>query len=504
MIFERSNVTVDSPVIDWYSKLMWSLRLHSILLLTTFLACSGQVVEPPRKLPEAAVPVVFKEPVCPATPDFAEQLVEAAERIRPSVVAVSSGTFPGHGAQSIGVGSSPLSLFLRGLPTARPADPRGIGSGVIVDSAGTILTNQHIVSGVQRVSVQLIDGRQREAKVLGSDVRTDLALVRIDPKGLDLQPAQLEGSVRLRVGDWVLACGNSFGRHQVVHAGIISSLGRGSAGIAEPEDFIQTDAAILPENSGGPLIDRTGRVVGINSAFGSEAKGKAGGGFAIPIDMALSVVAQLREAGKVVRGDIGVYVASLGDELAQSFGYRGEGGVLIQDVLADSPAARAGLQPGDILVERDGKTIENPSAFRNAIATTPPRQTASLRVFRDGKLRTVDVEIGEMQAVAPEETVVESPDQLLWGLELANITPEVQQRLSLKSLKGALILSVSPSSPSDEAGLRAGDVITSIGDAEILDADHAHRVLLTARGSVRMRILHDGRGMFAMVRGATP
>jgi serine protease Do len=373
-----------------------------------------------------------------------------------------------------------------------------VGSGVLADNQGNILTNHQIVEGADTVGVQLADGRRFDAKVVGSDPKTDIALIRLGSGVEDLQAATFGDSEKLRVGEWVMACGSAIDQTHAVSAGILSAVGRGSAGIAEHEDFIQTDAEVALANSGGPLVDRKGHVIGINTRMG--AREGVGGGFAIPINMARAVMKQLIDAGKVVRGDIGAYVGHVSDELALSFGYRGNGGVLVQDVAAESPAGRAGLEPGDIIVERGGKPVENAIVFRRAIANSIPGATLQLQVFRDGKRSNVEVEIGELQAIAPTAGTPGGSGQLVWGLEFTDVTLELQKRLALATNEGAVVVQVNPNSPADDAGVRVGDLVASVGETDVLNADQARRALLTAKAPVRLRIVHDGRGVFVMLR----
>jgi S1-C subfamily serine protease len=218
--------------------------------------------------------------------------------------------------------------------------------------------------------------------------------------------------------------------------------------------------------------------------------------------MARKIMTQLIESGKVVRGAIGADVGFVSDELARSFGYHGNGGALVQDVAAGSPAGRAGLAPGDIILERGGKRVENATTFRNAIASSTPGTSIQIQVFRDGKRRNVELEIGELQATAPATETPAGSGQLVWGLELSDVTPELQKRLALATAEGAVIVQVHPNTPADDAGVRVGDLLSSVGETAVLDADQARRALLTAKAPVRLRIVHDGRGVFVMLRRA--
>ncbi len=376
-----------------------------------------------------------------------------------------------------------------------------MGSGVVIDDSGHILTSNQIIEGTSTVRVELHDGREVSANVVGSDPKTDVALIKVSVEARTLQSAQLGDSDKLQLGEWVMASGIEAGSRQTVFAGIVNAVGRGSPGIAEYEDFIQTVAALDPSTSGGPLVDRSGHVVGIATAAGSQRGSNAGVGFAIPIHMARNVVEQLLTRGKVVRGNIGVYFGNISDELAHSFGYRGSGGALVQDVPPEGPGARAGLEPGDIVLEHNGRPVSNATDLRNAIASLAPGTTTKLRVFREGKQRSFEVAVEELPAIATTAGAG-SGEQPRWGMELAEITPELRERLALSATqRGAVVLQVTPNSAAEDAGLRAGDLIASVGESEVQDADQARRLLLTAKAPVRLRIVHDGRGSFVILQG---
>ncbi|HKU45011.1 MAG TPA: trypsin-like peptidase domain-containing protein [Polyangiales bacterium] len=381
-------------------------------------------------------------------------------------------------------------------------DRRGTGSGVVIDASGNILTSKHVVEGASTLRVQLLDGRELAAKLVGTDARTDFAVINASGQGVELQPAQLGDSDKLQVGEWVMASGTEPGPRQTVYAGMINAVGRGSPGIAEYEDFIQTDAAVHPSASGGPLVDAAGRVVGITTVVSSESgTGRATSGFAIPINMARSLANQLLARGRIVRGSIGVYVANVSDELAHSFGYRGTGGALVQDVAPQGSGARADVQPGDIVVESNGRPVANAADLRAFVASLAPGSKATLRVFRNGTQRSLEVEVEELPAVATASNAA-SAERPRWGMELTEITPELRERLNLaESQHGAVVLQVNPNSAADDAGLRAGDLIANVGEQDVQDADHARRLLLTANPPVRLRVVHDGRGSFVILNG---
>jgi serine protease Do len=438
--------------------------------------------------------------------DFRHQFVLAAKAIGPAVVAITSTSV----ARPTGRGSaSPFDFFFRGDrgQSGRGEVRQGIGSGVIIDTQGNVLTNNHVVEGADEVKVVLAGNQEIMAKLVGTDPKSDLAVVKIDPGKVKLTAAVLGDSDKLEVGEWVIACGSPFGLRQTVSAGIVSAIGRGNVGITEYEDFIQTDAAINPGNSGGPLVDLEGRVVGVNTAIASQSGGNNGVGFAIPISMAKFVLEQLVKTGKVVRGYAGLLIGDVNADLAESFNYKGEGGALVQDVSQAGPGARAGLKPGDIIIARDGRPVLNAGAFRNGIADSNPGKEVKLEVWRDGNRIEVPLTLGELpvgdQVAAKRGSSSGSPDiakePARWGVGLSDITPEIAQRLQLGATRGALVQQVQNGSPADEAGLTPGDVIVAIGDREVKKANDAKEILQKSEGPVRLRVVREGRGFFVVL-----
>jgi len=377
---------------------------------------------------------------------------------------------------------------------------RGLGSGFILDTQGYILTNNHVVEGADSIKVELSDGREFDAEVIGTDPPTDLALVRVESEGQDLHAVALGDSDGVDVGDFVLAIGNPFGLPQTVSSGIVSAKGRANVGIVDYEDFIQTDAAVNPGNSGGPLIDLRGRVVGINTAIASRSGGNNGIAFAIPINMAMDIAGQLRDQGRVARGQLGVVVSDLEPQMARSFGWDGDG-VLIQDVADDSAASEAGLQSGDIITRLGGESVSDMATFRAEIAGTPPGGTVRLRVWREGMERDLEAALGAADDDAPVREAAsaqEAPTRL--GLGLRDLTPRIRHELDLEG--GVGIERIQPGSPAAEAGLRPGEVIESIDGEPVDSATAAVRRLRKAdleRG-VRLRVTRNGRGRFVLLK----
>src|SRR5499425_1992796 len=289
---------------------------------------------------------------------------------------------------------------------------RSTGSGVIVDGQGFILTNNHVVENAGEVEVRLSDDRKFKATIVGRDPKTDLAVLKIDTAGTVLPVAELGDSDKLRVGQWAIAIGNPFGLDRTVTAGIISATGRTHVGVATYEAFIQTDASINPGNSGGPLLNLEGRVVGINTAIVSSGQGI---GFSIPINMAREIMTQLMAKGRVVRGWLGVSIQDLTDDLAAGFGASGKGGVLVADVMKDSPAEAGGMRSGDIIVELGGVPVKEVTDLQKRVASIPPGQPAVLTVLRDRKPSKLSVKVGEQPG---EETVVAAAAPKGMGLGL--------------------------------------------------------------------------------------
>jgi serine protease Do len=332
---------------------------------------------------------------------------------------------------------------------------RSLGSGFIIDKDGHILTNNHVVEKADEITVKLGTGKSYEAEVIGRDPKTDLALIRIKADG-ELPVAGLGDSDELKVGEWVVAIGNPFGLEQTVTAGIISAKGR-VIGAGPYDDFLQTDASINPGNSGGPLFNLTGEVVGINTAI---VAGGTGIGFAIPINMAKRLLPQLKE-GRVRYGYLGVYIQDLTPELAESFGLEEATGVLISEVLPGSAADKGGVQKGDVVVEYDGREVEDTRHFRQMVGNTGVGQTVTMVVLRDGKRTSLRVTIGELDEGA---VVAAEPEERIetWGVKVQDITPELADQLGIGEERGVIITDVEPESPGAEAGLERGDVIVEV------------------------------------------
>lgn len=434
------------------------------------------------------------------------------KKVEPAVVFVQvSKTLQG-GQLGGGQGGDPFGLFNDPMfqrffgPQFRPRQRRprkfkqmGQGSGFIITHDGYIMTNNHVVGEADEIDVKLTDGRKFRAKVIGTDPKSDVAVIKIDAKGLPVVP--LGDSEKLKVGEWVLAIGNPFGLTHTVTVGVVSAKGRSHLGINDYEDFIQTDAAINPGNSGGPLINIRGEVVGMNTAIFSRNGGSMGIGFAIPVNMAKAVKDQLLKNGKVVRGWLGVIIQDIDDELAKSFDLKKSEGVLVAEVSPDSPADRGGLRQGDVILRLNGEVVDDVGDLRNRIALTAPGTKISLDILRNGKHRTLKVKIGEQ----PDSKIVSKANHKLLGklgLVVQDLTPDLAQQFGYAEGQGVLVAEVEPGSPAASVGMRAGQLIEETNRVpvhnmkEFLDA----LKLSNNTGRVLFRIRDGEYGRYVAIR----
>lgn len=400
---------------------------------------------------------------------------QVAKLMRPTVVNIS--TVQKMKPQDMEGQFPQIPGFQFGLPgqPSQPFKQRGTGSGVIVSNEGYILTNNHVVGKADTIEVKLVDGRKFKGKVVGKDELSDLAVVKIESK--DALPfATLGDSDGMEQGDWVVAIGSPFGLEQTLTAGIVSAKGRYVG--ATLNDYIQTDASINPGNSGGPLVNMQGQVIGINTMIFSESGGNQGIGFAIPSNMVRSIYKQLVSKGRVTRGYLGVTISELTPEKAKALGFNNVEGALVNDVQANTPASKAGLQSGDLIISFDGKQVKDQHELTNAVATTPVGKQAEVKFIRDGKTQTVVVETAERKiglTAAAEESGDDSEDEI-GGVEdsgklgFSASTLNTDQASELKIKSGVVIEKVNPSSAAAEAGLRRGDVIHQINNKPIKSA----------------------------------
>ena len=386
-----------------------------------------------------------------------------------------------------------------------PSKQRSLGSGFVIDEAGYIVTNRHVVEGADDIDVQFSSGKQFKAKLVGEDAKTDVALLKITPQG-KIPTVPLGDSDRVRVGDWVLAAGNPFGLSHTLTAGIVSARDR-VIGAGPYDDFIQTDASINPGNSGGPLFDQHGRVVGINTAIFSQSGGNIGIGFATPINLARAVVDQLRAHGKVTRGWLGVSIQPLGPDLRQALGLGDTEGALIADVIPKSPAEDGGLKRGDVVVGMDGKPVTEPGQLSRTIATMSPGSTTNLQIVRDGKDKTLTIKVGkqpddlgrgkELAQGGDEDDGGGAASAGSLGLQLDNLNDAARRQLGYgREVVGALVTAVADGSAAEEAGMRPGDVILQVDRHDVDSARAAAAALSKASPPVLLLVRRGDATVF--------
>ncbi|MDY7038318.1 MAG: DegQ family serine endoprotease [Thermodesulfobacteriota bacterium] len=399
----------------------------------------------------------WARPVTATAPGSFTDLVNSASRsvVNISVVKVVKGS----GAEPMPFGPDDpfkdfFERFFRGqLP--REFKQRGLGTGFIIDKVGFILTNNHVVENADELKVRLADNKDFDARVIGRDPKTDLALIKINP-GSPLSPLPLGDSDRLQVGEWVVAIGNPFGLGNTVTAGIVSAKYR-QIGAGDYDNFIQTDASINPGNSGGPLLNTAGEVVGINSAIFSQSGGSVGIGFAIPINMAKVLLPQLK-TGKVVRGWLGVIIQPITPELKLKLGLKDEMGALVADVTPGGPADNAGILRGDVIVLFDGKQIKESNDLPFMVASTPVGKTVPVEIIRKRGKETIQIRVGEFKEEDWESSSADRTEIGL-GLSLQEITPELARKMGLSEITGLLVAQVEEDGPAAEAGIMPGDII---------------------------------------------
>ena len=383
-----------------------------------------------------------------------------------------------------------------------PRVEHGLGSGVVITKDGYILTNNHVVDGAKEVKVTLTDGREFTAKVIGRDPKTDIAVVKIDADSLPVVP--LADSSNVKVGDVVLAVGNPFGVGQTVTEGIVSAKNRGNMGIEDYEDFIQTDAAINPGNSGGALVDIDGRLIGINTAILSDSGGSQGVGFAVPSDLARTVMESLVKNGHVTRGYLGVMIQNVTPALAQEFNLKAPTGALIGDVVANGPADQAGLKDGDVVTEFNGQKITDSRQLQLAVAETSPGSKATVKILRDGDSKTLEVTVKQLPgtgSVADAGSQNGNDTGTLNGVGVGDLDPKTREQFHIPdTVHGAVVTQVEPGSAAAEAGLKTGDVIESINRHPVKNADDA--IQLTSNTTSKrtlVRVWDNGGSRYVVV-----
>jgi serine protease Do len=375
-----------------------------------------------------------------------------------------------------------------------------LGSGVIIDETGYVLTNNHVVAGADKIKVKLWDEKEYDGKVIGQDPKTDLAVVKISAKR-KFPGAQLGDSDKVKIGQWVIAIGSPFGLSQTVTAGIVSAE-RQSLQVEGKvyRDFIQTDAAINRGNSGGPLVNLRGEVVGINTAIFAPTGVFAGIGFAIPINQAKAILSDLIEKGKVVRGWLGVEIKQVDDVIAKQYGLSEPQGALVNNVFDGSPAEKAGLKRGDLIVKVDERKVKDIANLQDIISSKAPGKKVKLQIIRNGEPKTVTVGLGEMPGEVTSAATVEKPETVSWlGAEFSDATSEVRQQFGLASdVKGCVVVSIEPGSDAQQAGLAPGDVIREINRKGTPDIAEFNKVVkkVNLKEGVMFDVLRDGSSLY--------
>jgi serine protease Do len=478
---------------------LWTL----VLLLTGTLGISGifLAASDPTGTAVAAVNAPLAQGAGQAEPGFAE----LAKAVKPAVVNITPakvermrGTKPDFSPEEFF--GFPRRHERRHFGERDERGPRqgGMGSGVIITPDGYVLTNNHVVEGGKEFIVALPDKREFKGRLIGSDPKTDLAVLKIDAQ--DLPSIPWGDSSKLQVGQYVLAVGNPFGLNSTVTLGIVSAMGRGRMGITQYEDFIQTDAAINPGNSGGALVNTRGELVGINTAIFSHTGGYQGVGFAVPTSMAKPVYESLVKTGKVVRGYLGVRIQDMTPDLAKSFGLKNTAaGAIVSEVSENSPAESAGLRSGDVIVGYQGSPVEDPAALQRLVSGTAVGTKVEMSVLRDGKQTKVSVTIAEQpDTVKVARTEQDATDNALTGVEVAGINERTMQEFELgargKSPGGVVVVDIQPGSPAERAGLAEGDVIREINRQPVKSTTDYEKITAELKKDANVLLLVNRQG----------
>ncbi len=454
----------------------------------------------PPRMSQAATDTLMK---------YSDAMVELVEAVKPSVVSVmtSHKVVTGVGMEGNPFLEDPFFRRFFGDDFVHPGGgpherkESALGSGVIVEKDGYIITNYHVVKDAEEIKVTLGDKREFKGKVIGTDPKTDVAVVKIEAR--DLPAIRWGDSDKLRVGETVLAVGSPYGLSQTVTSGIVSAKGRANVRIADYEDFIQTDAAINPGNSGGPLVNARGELVGINTAIFSTSGGYQGIGFSIPSNMVRVVMDSLIKEGKVTRGWLGVTIQPLSKDMAAQFGLKDQKGSIVSDVTEGGPAEKAGLKPGDIITAFDGKPVDDPSVLRNIVASTHPGAKLKMEIIRNGKPKTLTVEIEELkEPKAPSRVQQQGKiDNVMKGVTVQNLTPELRDKMGLSErIQGVVITQVT-----DEVSdyLRPGDVILEVNKTAVTNVKEYMDVVtrIKAGQNILLRLARDGGIVFLIIPG---
>lgn len=434
---------------------------------------------------------------------FSAAFEGAAAKVNKSVVAIFStqvtkveSPFAGNDPFGGMFGDNFFKHFFN-MPRDQKQTVHALGSGVIISKDGYILTNNHVVEHADKLTVTLENKKKYTAKVIGTDPQSDVAVIKIDAD--DLPAASLANSDSVRIGQWVIAVGNPFGLMHTVTAGIISAKGRSSVGITDYEDFIQTDASINPGNSGGALADLDGNVVGINTAIESNTGSNAGVGFAIPINMAKSIMEELVKNGKVSRGYLGIYLQDINDNLAKALKLKSTEGALVADVQSGTPAEKAGVKRGDIITAINGTPVDNSTTLRNQVAETEPGTDVKLTVLRKGEEKDLTVKLGERPenlSLAANGSSEQSTSKNL-GLTIENLTPDLAQQFGYKNDHGVVVTDVASGSPAEDAGLHKNDLIKQVNQKDVNNVGEFENIVKDLKkGDVVALLVRRGQNTF--------
>ena len=478
----------------WFSQKPLIAVFFSFLLISLLVFSGFYLTGPP-----AASALGTESQTAKASVDMPRSFADLTEKLGPTVVNIKSTKiekvrgFRGPNAREAPFGD-PFRHFFRQLPQRPDQYPtRGAGSGVIISSDGYILTNNHVVEGAKELAVTLSDKKEYKAQIVGRDPKTDLAVVKIKTDD-ELPSATMGDSEHLRVGDWVIAIGNPFGLSHTVTSGIVSAKGR-IIGAGPYDDFIQTDASINPGNSGGPLFNLKGELVGINTAIIPQGQGI---GFAIPVNTAKPLIPQLVDNGEVSRGYLGVNIQDITPQLAKALKIDDHKGALVADVVSGSPAEKAGIKRGDVIVAYNDKAVQESHDLPTMVAATPEGEKATVTLLRNGKEHKLSVKAGELPS--DDEPMIEASQhstQEKWGLMLENIDPRAVDRFGRKVDHGVVVAGVKPGSPAGLAGIRRGDIISEVNHKPVTSVKEVNRQIKEADdGDALLLLVNRGRGSF--------
>jgi serine protease Do len=490
-----------------FKKQVW--KESRILVFSLVAAAAGAFIG--LHVSAANTPVAAASAALTASSGIETSFAPIVDRALPAIVNISSSKVS---RENTSMQSQQMDPFFRqffgrdfapNMPQQRERREHSLGSGVIVRSDGYLLTNNHVIDGATDVTVTLNDKRELKAKIVGTDPKTDIAVLKVDAANLPTLP--FASSSNARVGDIVLAMGNPFGLGQTVTMGIVSAKGRTNLGIEDYEDFIQTDAPINPGNSGGALINTHGELIGINTAILANNGGNQGVGFAVPVALARSVMGQVMEHGKVVRGYLGVVPQNVTPALQHALHLNQSNGVVMGDVTADGPAAKAGIERGDVVTEVDGTKIEDANQLRMKISLTPPGTTVNLKTLRNGSEKTVAVKLGELPGTVADNTHSGGSEagssSALDGVSVDTLNAQMLRQMQLPaSTLGVAVTNVEPGSAAQTAGLREGDVIQEVNHMAVSSAADFDRAVRSAgSGPVLLLVNRNGYTQYIAIQG---